>query len=217
MDNRLGEAAYTAISLSPDTPAPSERRDGKRHLTVLQTGKLVVGDREELCLIRNISSGGMMAAIYGPLGEGDRVTIEFKLASRIEGSVIWVRSGHAGIQFDDRIDVYEVLTPRGRDGASRVPRSPRLNVSGLAIVTIGGTEHSVQIHDISPGGVKIDRCDGGEVDDDAVVNMPGLAIAAGVIRWIDGELTGVSFNRTLSLEQIAAWASAQTLAEQKAA
>lgn len=124
-----------------------------------------------------------------------------------------MRGGLAGIQFDERIDVHQVLMPCARDGQGRMPRAPRLNVSGLALVQIDGADHGVQVCDISPGGVKIELCDHGEIDDDVIVNMPGLPVSAGVIRWKDATHMGISFNRTLPLDQIAYWAAGQTLRE----
>lgn len=83
------ETAFTTISLSPNPPvAPDNRREEKRHMTVLQTGKIVTSRQEELCLIRNISSGGMKAAIYGPMFEGETVEIELKLGANVPGTVV---------------------------------------------------------------------------------------------------------------------------------
>jgi len=41
-------------------PAQAERRDGDRTLTLFRVGSLMIGKRRELCLIKNISAGGML-------------------------------------------------------------------------------------------------------------------------------------------------------------
>ena len=50
----------TLYSLSDRTPDPVERRDGERYLTLFRVGTVMIEDRRELCLIKNISAGGMM-------------------------------------------------------------------------------------------------------------------------------------------------------------
>ena len=50
----------TLYSLDGKTPEPSGRRTGERHVSLLRVGSLMIADRRELCLIRNISAGGMM-------------------------------------------------------------------------------------------------------------------------------------------------------------
>ena len=43
----------TLYSLSGAPPEPDDRRDGSRHLTLFRVGSITIGDRRELCLIRN--------------------------------------------------------------------------------------------------------------------------------------------------------------------
>jgi hypothetical protein len=40
---------------------------------------------------------------------------------------------------------------------------------------------------------------------DVVVTLPGLAPAAGVVKWTDGGTYGISFNRSLVLSNLVAW------------
>ena len=53
----------TSISLAAATPPPPERRRGQRHLTILRVGALTIDGTRELCLVRNISAGGVMALV----------------------------------------------------------------------------------------------------------------------------------------------------------
>jgi hypothetical protein len=43
------------------------------------------------------------------------------------------------------------------------------------------------------------------VDADVVVTLPGLAPAAGVVKWNDGGTYGVAFNRALVLSTLVQW------------
>ena len=90
----------TGFSFSHAVPAPPERRQSERHLKILRVGTLIVGDRRELCLIRNISAGGLMAHVYSKLEVGQQLLVELKASQPVSGRVIWVRDSNAGIQFD---------------------------------------------------------------------------------------------------------------------
>ena len=68
----------TLYSLSEAPPEPRERRDGDRHLTLFRVGSITIGDRRELCLIKNISAGGMMIRAYCPIAEGTALSVELK-------------------------------------------------------------------------------------------------------------------------------------------
>jgi hypothetical protein len=57
------DAEVTVVSLSDDMPAPPERRQSYRNLSVLRTAILRTSCGEELCLVRNISAGGLMAPV----------------------------------------------------------------------------------------------------------------------------------------------------------
>src|SRR5262245_57948424 len=97
----------TLYSLSDRVPDPAERRDDERYLTLFRVGTVTVNERRELCLIKNISAGGMMIRPYCKLTIGDRVFVELKRGEQIPGVVGWLRDDSAGVEFDERIDVVE--------------------------------------------------------------------------------------------------------------
>lgn len=201
-----GATEFTTISLLGEAPQASDRRSGERYMTVLQAGKLVSERFQELCLIRNISSRGMMAEVYAPLTEGEEVAVEFRVGIVVGGVVRWIDGSRLGIEFAEPIDVHEVLAPRG---GQRSPRAPRLSIDGTATIEIGEEHVILPVFDISQGGVKVACSDRLERDLDVVVRIGGLPSRAGVVRWNDPEFAGISFNQVLSLEEVAYWASRQ--------
>jgi len=60
----------TLYSLAPLPPCLPERRNDERHMSLLRVGSLVIGDRRELCLIRNVSVGGMLIRAYSAIEPG---------------------------------------------------------------------------------------------------------------------------------------------------
>ncbi len=204
--SREGDTEFTTISLSEHTPSALDRRTGQRYMTVLQAGKLVTENFQELCLIRNISSGGMMAEIFADVGEGEIVGVEFKAGTIVEGVVRWVREGRSGIEFLEKIDVHEVLAPHhGRMS----PRSPRLEIDGMATLEIEDEEFELPVVDISQGGIKVANQHPIEPGLDVIVNIDGLPLRASVVRWVDEDYAGISFNNIMPLSQVAYWAARQ--------
>ena len=82
MTKKLVETTHYSLSASP--PASPDRRTGERHLSLLRVGALVIGDRRELCLIRNISAGGMMIRPYSTVAVGTRVSVEVRSTLAVE-------------------------------------------------------------------------------------------------------------------------------------
>ena len=58
------QVVETSFSFSNLVPDPPERRQQERHIKILRVGIVVIDGRRELCLIRNISAGGLMAHLY---------------------------------------------------------------------------------------------------------------------------------------------------------
>lgn len=196
----------TTYSLSDAAPAPPERRTGERHLTLFRVGSMRIDDRRELCLIRNISAGGMMIRAYSLLEPGTRVSVELKRGEPLAGEVGWVRDGSAGIAFDEPVDVVALLAGT-MDGPR--PRMPRVEVQCTASVRQDGSVYGMRTSDVSQGGVKVQSTRALTVGGDVVVTLPGLQPLAGVVRWNDSGCYGITFNRLLALSELVGWLQQQ--------
>ena len=199
----------TLYSLSEAAPAPvgdGERRDGERHMTLYRVGSILVEDRRELCLIKNISAGGMMIRLYCPIADDTLVTVELKSGQPISGRISWTRDQNAGITFDRPVDVIDILSTAM---AGPRPRMPRIETHCHATLREGSNVVRVLACDISQGGLKV-RTDsqfpqGAEV----VVTLPGLEPQRGITCWNEGGYAGITFNRLLPLGELVAWLQQQ--------
>jgi hypothetical protein len=195
----------TLYSLSDAPPAPSndsDRREGQRHMTLYRVGSILVEDRRELCLIKNISAGGMMIRLYCSISEETPVTVELKNGQPIRGKISWIRDQNAGIAFDEPIDVIDILSTT-MDGPR--PRMPRIETQCHATLRDGANVLRVQACDISQGGLKI-RCEAVVTPGaDVIVTLPGLDPQPGIACWNDEGFTGITFNRLLPLGELVAW------------
>ena len=199
-------AETTLYSLADAPPAPSDRRDAERHMTLYRVGSLSIGDRRELCLIKNISAGGMMERSYCPIPEGTAIAVELKCGQPITGIASWYREPNVGIAFDQPIDVIEILSTSMQGPR---PRMPRIEVSCFATLREGASTYRMRACDISQGGLKLIGETVIPVASDIVVSLPGLEPQRGVVRWNEGGQIGITFNRLLPLSDLVGWLQAQ--------
>ena len=189
----------TLYSLSADAPACPDRRHGVRYVSLLRVGALIIDDRRELCLIRNVSAGGMMIRPYSPIAAGTRVSIELKQGDPVSGVAQWTDSGLVGVSFDTPIDVLALLNaPTGRPR----PRMPRIELSCTASLRSNGSVFRARVANISQGGICVDSPVDLELGDDVVVTLSGLHAAAGVVKWKDGAFHGIGFNRVYPVDEL---------------
>jgi hypothetical protein len=186
--------------------APEERRGDRRHLTILRVGKMIAGGAQELCLIRNISSGGLKARVYSPKSVGQSVSVELKSNQEIGGTVQWVSGADIGIQFHKRIDVEAVLANDELARGMR-PRPPRLHLSTLAILRLRSELWGIGICDISQRGAKIEIDQTLAVGDEVVIVVSDFRPLNAVVRWSRGGVAGVEFKQMIPYGELSEWLS----------
>lgn len=195
----------TSISLSPAIPTPPERRRQQRHLTILRVGALVVDGARELCLVRNISAGGIMAHVYRHLEVGTRVEVEIKNDQAIPGRVVWQEDSNVGIGFDEKIDVPDLLASSKLLGDGRQARRPRVEINRRARLRCGGEVYFVDAIDISQGGVKVATEQKLPVDADVVVTLDDFRPLPGIVRWTKDGHVGISFIQIVPIGELCEW------------
>ena len=199
------EAAFqsTTFSLNTAVPRPAERRADERLIPLLKVAKLVSESGERLIRVRNISAGGVMAEIGDSLPVGEPVALELS-SQKIPSTVTWIRDGLIGIKFDQTVDLGELLAGRKPRHGFR-PRPPRLHVDCKASVRLGKVYYTVDVHDISLGGIKVapieEYCVGREV----TVVVESLRPIKGEVRWFSDRLAGIVFHKPLEFEELAEW------------
>jgi PilZ domain-containing protein len=204
----------TLYSLSSKPPGRPERRSEERFLSLLRVGALRIGTRRELCLIRNISGGGMMIRPYSPIDPGTRVSVELKHGDSVSGSAQWSERGLVGITFDAPIDVLALLSASGMETQ---PRMPRIEVDCIASVREDADVHRSRALNISQGGICVQTDANLRIGAHVVVSLTGLAPAGGVVKWRDGDNYGIGFNRVFPVGELMCFLQQKKNAERKRA
>jgi len=199
------EVEETSFSFSTRTPPPPDRRRDTRHLKILRVGTMICPDKTELCLIRNISAGGLMAHVYSPYHIGTRVKVALKSHHTLEGFIAWVSDGNVGVEFDERIDVEEMLSNPALLENGWLPRMPRVEVDWLATVRAGAKTIWVTLRDISQGGVKLEADQPLQPGQAVVLTIDKFRSINGVVRWYEDGCAGLSFNEVIPFQELMSW------------
>lgn len=192
----------TLYSLIDDPPKPPDRRTSDRYLSLLRVGTLIIGERRELCLIRNVSAGGMMIRAYSAIPDGTALSIELKQGAPVTGSAKWNEDGLTGVTFDEPIDVVGLLAPAGNGPR---PRMPRIELECTAWVREGADIRRTRLVNISQGGLCVQSPAELTVGAEVIVTLTGLAPVPAVVKWQDADSYGIGFNRALPLAELVGW------------
>ena len=194
----------TTFSLTTAVPRPSERRVDERLIAMLRVAKLSdTQGREQLIRVRNVSAGGLMAEVGHPVQVGDQCHIELS-SQNIPSTVVWTREGTAGFKFDQNIDLGELLAGRKPRHGFR-PRPPRLEVRCKANVKVENNYYTVEVHDISLGGMKVEPIEEYCLGKKVVVVVESLRPIRGEVRWFSDRKAGIVFEQQLKFEELAEW------------
>jgi hypothetical protein len=194
----------TTFTLSTAVPRPSERRGDPRLLPTLRVAKLVGPDSEQLIRVRNISAGGLAAeTAQTPPPVGEHIMVELS-SQKIPSTVVWIRDGTVGLKFDQNVDLGELLAGRKPRHGFR-PRPPRLEVGCKASIRVGKVYYTVDVHDISLGGMKVEPIEEYCVGKAVVIVVESLRPIRGQVRWFADRRAGIVFDEELEFQELSEW------------
>jgi hypothetical protein len=193
----------TTFSLSTAVPRPSERRSEDRIAPMFRVAKLEGPSGEQLIRVRNVSAGGLMAEAGQQVSVGDVVSVELS-SQKIPGAIVWIREGPIGVKFDQNIDLGELLAGRKPRHGFRA-RPPRLEVSCKASLRVDKIYYTVDVHDMSLGGMKVEPIEEYCLGKKVVVVVESLRPVRGEVRWYSDRKAGIVFDEQLTFEELAEW------------
>jgi hypothetical protein len=194
----------TTVSLSTAVPRPTERRTDERLSGMLRVAKLTVASgAQQLIRVKNLSAGGLMAIVPNVPEVGEHVDVELS-SQKIPASVVWTRDDLVGVKFDQNLDLGELLAGRKPRHGFR-PRPPRLEIACKASVRVGKLYYSVDVHDISLGGMKVEPIEEYCVGKKVIVVVESLRPIKGEVRWYSDRKAGIVFDKALEFDELTEW------------
>jgi len=146
--------------MSPElmpAPAPgnatayAELRAQPRFALLIRCAKLATPDGEFLCIVRDVSEGGVRLRFFHPLPSHGPMTLVLSTGESFAMELAWAQGEQAGFRFAEPIDVHRFIAETGP-----YPRRPvRLRVSFPAAVVMEGEAHAATVLDISRQGARI--------------------------------------------------------------
>ena len=194
----------TTVSLSTAVPRPVDLATDQRTSAMLRVAKLTdAAGMQQLIKVKSLTAGGLMAIAPKAPDIGQNVNIELS-SQKIPASVIWTRDGVAGLKFDQDLDLGELLAGRKPRHGFR-PRPPRLEIACKASVRVGKLYYSVDVHDISLEGMKVEPIEEYCVGKKVIVVVESLRPIKGEVRWYKDRLAGIVFDKPLNFEELTEW------------
>ena len=198
--------ASTPARIAAAAPKQAERRrEPRAQMSVYRSAMVRWEGAESFCLIRNISSGGLMAKLPATLAADQPVTVEMRSGQTLDGRVAWCAGGHVGVHFDAAIDVDEALVGPHRKCASWTQRMPRLAIGDAATLHANAGVQPATLLDLSQGGAKIEAAFV-RPGDEVVLAVKGLEPRRGTICWVREGRAGIAFLASIPFDRLAAWA-----------
>lgn len=184
-----------------------DRRGSKRSMALFRPALLGTPKLQSFCLVRNISSTGLMATIYAPWQANQSLSVRFNEAIELHGTVVWRKDDKLGLEFDEAIGVDDLLIRLGnRDCPRTAYRSPRLAIEAPGRFLSHGSVHQLQVLDISQRGLKaLTSWTSIREGDDGTLAVSGLQPRKAVVRWIRDGKAGLYFLDPIGFSELGQW------------
>ena len=205
MDRSTSHVSNALAFDLPDDDGGADRRSGVRYISVLRVGRAVWEERDQLCVVRNVSPNGLMFECLHPPDVGQTLVIELRSDKRMSGTVRWTKNGNTGVELDEPINV-DIMLREDRGSLLRVrPRMPRFVRRGT--VKLIGEDEPVMadIVDIASGGVRCRPELPVRMGEPLVASIEGLCATNAEVRWRKGDVVGLRFEKQLPWRQFQQW------------
>lgn len=194
------ETDSAGLPAAPPGNEGLDQRSDRRVALLLRAGKLVSPAGEFLCIVRDVSAGGIKARLLHDLPGTGSFDLELANGEVYPLELIWQKDGHAGFRFLERpIDVHGLVD----EPCSLPKRGLRLRLTMPVTVIEGGAERAAVLRDISQHGAQIEIEPGLAVGQRIELRGPGLPDLQATVRWRRRGAHGLVFQRGFRLDELA--------------
>lgn len=199
---RIEQALESAAACPDADSGGSVAAPLERQLTLFRAGIITVAGIRELCVIRSICAEAMQIRTFQPIVPGERVSVEFKQGTPIDGTARSAKGNLVAVTFNRPIDIASILCV---DPAAPRARMPRIEIDCFVSVRQEAKIVHSRAVDISQGGVRVDSSASLTVGGNVVVAIPGFEPQPAVVRWHKDSRYGLGFHKVMPLSVLADW------------
>lgn len=189
-----------SVSHGPgETPGGREQRSAPRFTLLIRAAKLVNGDAEYLCIVRDVSESGLSVRLFHSLPAAGELTLELPNGDRHMLERVWEEPGRAGFRFVGKPDLERLIegpSPYGKRGV-------RVRLQVPCELLLGTTAVPATIVDLSQQGARISTLERLALLQRVKVRAEGMPEITGKVRWRRGDDHGLTFEDTLQFTQLA--------------
>lgn len=177
-----------------------DRRSASRFTLLIRAAKLVHGDAEYICVIRDASQTGVKLRLFKDLPPGISLELELANGERFPVEKVWARDGFAGFRFPEDIALDRLIeVDRGRFPGRKL----RVRTVMEGTIVCNGERHAITFDNISQQGAAI-ICETHLAIDQLVrVETSTLPPVYAKVRWRKTPQYGLIFEHTLSFDALA--------------
>lgn len=183
--------------------AASESRDAPRLTLLIRAAKLVSGETEFLCVLRDASETGVSVRLFHPLPAGIELTLELPNGDRHALERVWEEDGRAGFRFRDTVDLDRII-----DSRSHSRRSMRVRLEVPCSLVVGDRRVEATIGNLSQEGALIRTQEKLRLIQRIRIAIEDGPEIAAKVRWRREDDYGVSFEDSFQFAELAALAFA---------
>jgi hypothetical protein len=187
--------------MSHAAPASApDQRAAKRFALVLRAAKLVAISGEYLCVLRDVSAGGVRIRLFHDLPPGAQFQLELGSGVAYVIEPVWQRSGYAGFRFAaGKIDASDLIRE-----ASPFPKRPiRLRLERPGLLALDAEQRAATVSDISQHGAQIEVMPCLAVGERVRLAVPGLPPRTARVVWRRRRVHGLAFEQAWRLDELA--------------
>lgn len=177
----------------------AEQRGAPRYTSLIRAAKLVCGQGEFICVIRDVSATGISLRTFHTLPEDPGIALELQNGESYEISEVRREGFEASYQFEGPIEVERLI----QETWNYPKRQLRLNIAiPLQVSSLTASGDAVTVN-LSQQGARIE-CDAAfAIDQTLKVTGEAFPDTRAKVRWRRDAQYGLVFDNTLSLREFA--------------
>lgn len=188
--------------------ADRDRRQGKSRLSLLiRIAKLVSEHGEFLCIVRDVSEGGVRLRFFHPVPDAATMRLVLANGDAIPVEKAWERGGQVGFRFAGKVDVQGFIAEAGR----YPKRQLRIEADCAATLTADGEASAAVIRNISREGARIDCESPLALGQQVRVDADGWPPILATVCWRSRPAYGLIFRQVFTIEDLAQRSAATQL------